>query len=613
MVKNIQLTVSEKNVTSEDCPLRWSSNTVDYITATFALDDEWKSCDLVRAVWVAPQAQIVTVLDANGTCVVPHEVLSKIGKVYVNLYGIVYEEGDEFTRITTYPFNAIRIDGDAKIEGSETAPITPSQFEQFVDTVLSETKKVTGMTATAETLPAGEDATASYNDGVLSFGIPQGEQGIQGIQGIPGERGETGATGNGIESVTKTGTSGLVDTYTILFTDGTSTTFTVTNGQDGSADIHWGDVQGSIANQTDLQNALNAKQNKLTAGENITIDANNVISATGGSGGGAVDSVNGKTGVVVLTASDLGAYVKPTNGIPKTDLASAVRTSLDKADTALQSAPVTSVNSKTGAVSLTASDLGAYTKPGTGIPKSDLASAVQTSLEKADTALQSAPVNSVNGKTGAVTLTASDVGALPSTTAIPTKTSDLTNDSGFLTSAGAVTSFNGQHGAVTYTAPVQSVNGQTGAVTVPDTDTTYTLSMAGNVITLTPSSGTASSITLPVSETEWGDITGTLANQTDLQTALNAKASVWTVQTMTASDTVVTLNPNVFYIFPEMATLTVTMSGTGMHAFRFTSGATATTLTVNGATMPDSFEVESGKVYEVNIYQGYGVVSEWTA
>lgn len=46
---------------------------------------------------------------------------------------------------------------------------------------------------------------------------------------------------------------------------------------------------------------------------------------------------------------------------------------------------------------------------------------------------------------------------------VPTKTSDLTNDSGFLTSA--VTTFNGQSGAVTYSAPVSSVNGQTGAVT----------------------------------------------------------------------------------------------------------------------------------------------------
>ena len=42
-------------------------------------------------------------------------------------------------------------------------------------------------------------------------------------------------------------------------------------------------------------------------------------------------------------------------------------------------------------------------------------------------------VQSVNGKTGAVVLGAADVGALPSSTKIPAKTSDLTNDSGFIT------------------------------------------------------------------------------------------------------------------------------------------------------------------------------------
>lgn len=49
--------------------------------------------------------------------------------------------------------------------------------------------------------------------------------------------------------------------------------------------------------------------------------------------------------------------------------------------------------------------------------------------------LTSAPVTSVNSKTGAVTLTYSDVGALPSTTTIPSKTSQLTNDSGYITSS----------------------------------------------------------------------------------------------------------------------------------------------------------------------------------
>lgn len=56
-------------------------------------------------------------------------------------------------------------------------------------------------------------------------------------------------------------------------------------------------------------------------------------------------------------------YSKPSTGIPKTDLASAVQTSLGKADTA-------------------------YQKPVGGIPKADLVQAVQDSLGKADGALQ---------------------------------------------------------------------------------------------------------------------------------------------------------------------------------------------------------------------------------
>lgn len=63
------------------------------------------------------------------------------------------------------------------------------------------------------------------------------------LKGATGAQGPTGATGNGIASVTKTGTSGLVDTYTITFTDGTTTTFTVTNGQDGSG-ATWSSLSG---------------------------------------------------------------------------------------------------------------------------------------------------------------------------------------------------------------------------------------------------------------------------------------------------------------------------------------------------------------------------------
>lgn len=48
--------------------------------------------------------------------------------------------------------------------------------------------------------------------------------------GAVGATGATGATGNGIVSIEKTSTVGLVDTYTITYTSGTTDTFTVTNG-----------------------------------------------------------------------------------------------------------------------------------------------------------------------------------------------------------------------------------------------------------------------------------------------------------------------------------------------------------------------------------------------
>ena len=47
-------------------------------------------------------------------------------------------------------------------------------------------------------------------------------------------RGDDGEDGTSIANIAKTGTSGLVDTYTVTLTDGTTYTFTVTNGQNGA-------------------------------------------------------------------------------------------------------------------------------------------------------------------------------------------------------------------------------------------------------------------------------------------------------------------------------------------------------------------------------------------
>lgn len=108
-------------------------------------------------------------------------------------------------------------------QDAETAKTQAQGYKQDAEAAATRAEtaaeQITGMTAEAETLEPGSPATASFLDGVLSLGIPAGEN---------------GADGNGIVSIVKTGTSGNLDTYTITYTNGTTSTFTVTNGVDGA-------------------------------------------------------------------------------------------------------------------------------------------------------------------------------------------------------------------------------------------------------------------------------------------------------------------------------------------------------------------------------------------
>lgn len=75
---------------------------------------------------------------------------------------------------------------------------------------------------------------------------------------------------------------------------------------------------------------------------------------------------------------------------------------------------------------------GTYSKPQDGIPATDLTASVQSSLNKADTALQSESDPTVPSWAKASTkpsYTASEVGALPASTHIPTTLAELSSDS----------------------------------------------------------------------------------------------------------------------------------------------------------------------------------------
>lgn len=109
-----------------------------------------------------------------------------------------------------------------------------------------------GITSITKTGTSGliDTYTISYTDSTTStFDVTNGEDGTD---------------GKGIVSITKTSTSGLVDTYTILYTDGTSSTFEVTNGESGG---------GGSSNYNELSNKPSIN--------NVTLEGNKTLSALG--------------------------------------------------------------------------------------------------------------------------------------------------------------------------------------------------------------------------------------------------------------------------------------------------------------------------------------------
>ena len=84
-------------------------------------------------------------------------------------------------------------------------------------------------------------------------------------------------------------------------------------------------------------------------------------------------------------------------------------------------------------------------------------------------------------------------------------------------------------------------------------------------------------------------------------------------QEMQNTDTTVTLDPNKLYVFPEMASLTVTLAEpsdanvANEYHFFFTSGSTATTLTLNDV-LSDAYSIEANMKYEVSILEGVAYI-----
>lgn len=306
------------------------------------------------------------------------------------------------------------------------------------------------VSVTVTTLPAGSSATATYDKstGTLALGIPQGSKGDTGATGATGpanvltigtvtsgkvasaaitgeapnqvlnlvlekgdkgetgDKGATGATGPqgeqgiqgpqgnpGTDAPTITGITIRQSDYHLIVTlsDGTSYDAGYCRGASGAGT---GDMLASVYDPNNKHQDIFAYVDNAIKGVKVTTDTTPTQNSTNPVQSG-------------------GVYLALTNKLDKTGDGSKVTVNFSTLDK-LNLVSGDSLSRLMGKISAWLKDLGKLAFKNT-VDKSDLASDVQTSLGKADSALQSAPVTSVNGKTGAVTV---NVPTIPSTTSL---------------------------------------------------------------------------------------------------------------------------------------------------------------------------------------------------
>lgn len=334
--------------------------------------------------------------------------------------------------------------GEQGIQG-ETGPAGPQgakgdkgdafTYSDFTAAQLAALKGAKG-----DTGPQGEkgDTGATGPTGPEGPRGPQGEQGIQGETGPAGPKGETGSgfkvlgyygTKAALDAAQKATAAagdaygvGTAEPYDIYIFDGITGEF-VNNGPLHGAKGDTG-PQGPQGPQGE-QGVQGEKGNPGATGAQGPKGEPGDTGPQGPQGEQGPQGVQGVAGKTPVKGTD---YFTPTDvdeiaaeAAKKVDISGKLDKTGDGSNvTAAFTATSTRANIATGEklsvlfgkVAKWFADLGSLAFKST-VAKSDLASDVQTSLGKADSALQSAPVTSVNGKTGAVTV---NVPTVPPTT-----------------------------------------------------------------------------------------------------------------------------------------------------------------------------------------------------
>ena len=249
--------------------------------------------------------------------------------------------------------------------------------------------------------------TWMFSDGT-NYTTPnlKGPQGIQGIQGkssytvavengfvgteaqwLVSLIGDTGATGNGIASIVKTDTIGLVDTYTVTMTSGATSTFTVTNGVDGLSAYEVAANNGFVGTEAEWLTSLDGIDGRAitTVTFTSTTDASGLPAQSGGTDTYTISYSDATTSTYnIYNGADVtNVSILDDNSITATNMwsSSKINTELgNKQDTLVSGANIKTING-------------------------------ENVLGSGDIVINSGgAVDSVAGKTGVVTLVKGDVG-----------------------------------------------------------------------------------------------------------------------------------------------------------------------------------------------------------
>ena len=351
-------------------------------------------------------------------------------------------------------------------------------------------------------------------------------------------------------------------------------------------------------------------------------------------------TVNGKalSQDITLDAEDVGAYQKPSSGIPKTDLASGVQSSLEKADTALQQSDLTPIENDIDAINAkipsaasasnqladknfvnssiatnTATFKGTYNSLAelqavTGATNNDYGFVIEYDEQGNEyydrykfngTAwvfeykIESTPFTAAQWAAIQSGITSGDVEKLA---ALPTKAQldtlldakqDVINDLATIRSGASA-------GATAYQKPSGGIpksdlsTGVQSSLNKADT-ALQSYTETDPVFSASPAAGITSN-----DITEW-----------------DGKAEPTPVVNHGTSDTTFALTPNVLHVWGTVTALTLTLATpadstiVNEYMFQFTSGSTATTLSLPSSVTWDedkgTLTVESGYIYQVSI------------